>query len=100
MLPFYVFVGFIILFGAVRRVTGFMVPAEEGLVNADCEQICNRFTQCMASAVPPAQFQQYSFIIGAGCRNGCAKQGHAMGDCFQGNYECTQIAQCIGSKLR
>jgi Cys-rich protein (TIGR04453 family) len=98
MLPFYVFVCVITVFAGVRRLTGWN-GSDPVPVQADCEKICGRFVQCMAAVAPADQFQRHSFILSAGCRNGCAKQGQTMGDCFSEGATCPQIAQCIGGKL-
>lgn len=100
MLPFYVFVGAVVLFAGVRRITDLTGDSGPVQVQADCEKICSRFVQCMAAVAPAEQFSQHRFILNAGCRNGCAKQGQTMGDCFTEQAECPQIAQCIAGKLR
>lgn len=101
MLPFYIFVAVVVLFAGGRRIAGLVVVPEESQVQSDCEKICGKFQQCLQSFLQPAQYKQYSFIIGAGCRNGCARQSETMGACFENPAaECMQIAECIGSKLR
>ncbi len=100
MLPFYLFVCAVVLFAGVRRLTGLVHESDPVQVQADCEKICGRFVQCMAAVAPAEQFARNSFILNAGCRNGCAKQGQTMGDCFTDQTTCPQIAQCIAGKLR
>jgi len=99
MIPFYMFVVTVTTYSVVHRVRPLVTEAPPSVASADCEVICMKYEQCLVELYSRERVNQYSWVVLAGCRNGCSRQKVNIGSCFTEDPPCEKATSCVLGKL-
>jgi len=98
MIPFYLFVIAVLSYAGIHRATK-LIQETPAVAVADCEVICKKYEQCLVELYSRERVNQNSWLVLAGCRNGCSRQKENIGSCFTNDPPCGTATSCILGKL-